>query len=522
MGAGVTVAVETPPLPQAVRARRLSLDGTWAVELEPGADPVPIEVPFPFEARLSGIGRPTEVHERLRYRRTFALPDDWAGSHVLLRFGAVDWRARVLLDGTEVGTHEGGYTHFSFDLGTLEPGREHELVVEVDDPAHGPQPRGKQREGGGIWYTRTTGIWRPVWLEAVPAAHITAFALDARLDGTVEARVETSAPTAVEVRVGETVVRLDGGGTATLLVESPRPWSPEDPFLHDVVLETASGDRIESYVGFRSLERRGATLLLNGEPRRLAGVLDQAFWPDGVYAAPSDDALRADVEAAKSLGFDLARMHVKVADPRWYAWCDRLGLLVAQDVPSSHDLSTEAARTGFAREAEELVAQLAGHPSVVAWIAFNEDWGEPPAEFQLGLAARLRALDPTRLVVDASGWTHRGESDLLDVHDYGDDLSRHASDGELPLWVGECGGVSYPLDAAREDFAYSSVATGGELAAEYARRVEGLGDVAGFVWTQLADVEGELNGLLTADRVPKLPPELVRAANERFRSKEST
>ncbi len=516
----MTVAVETPPLPHAVRARRLSLDGTWAVELEPAADPVPIEVPFPFEARLSGIGRPAEVHGRLRYRRTFALPDDWAGSHVLLRFGAVDWRARVLLDGTEVGTHEGGYTHFSFDLGTLEPGREHELVVEVDDPAHGPQPRGKQREGGGIWYTRTTGIWRPVWLEAVPAAHVTAFALDAQADGTLVARVETSAPTAVEVRVAGLVAQVEGG-TATLRLEEPRLWSPEDPHLYDVVLETASGDRVESYAGFRTLGRRGATLLLNGEERRFAGVLAQAFWPDGVYAAPSDDALRADVEAATALGFDLARMHVKVADPRWYAWCDQLGLLVVQDLPSSHDLSSVAAREGFTREAEEIVAQLRSHPSVVAWVAFNEDWGEPPADYQLALVALLRELDPARLVVDASGWKHRGDTDLRDVHDYGADLSGHASDGELPLWIGECGGVSYALGGGREDFAYSSVASGAELAAEYARRLDGLGDVAGFVWTQLTDVEGELNGLLTADRVPKAPPEAIRAANERFRAKES-
>lgn len=517
----VAAARDEAPLPHEVRSPRLSLDGAWEVQLEPGAAALPIEVPWTFEAPLSGIGRGDEIHERLRYRRTFAVPEAWRGSHVLLRFGGVDWRARVLVDGAEVGAHEGGYTHFSFGLGPIEPGRAHELVVEVDDPDDGPQPRGKQRGSGGIWYTRTTGIWRPVWLEAVPAAYVTAFALEPSLDGRVDVRVETSAPTEATVRIGGVAARVVDG-TATLVVPDPRPWSPEDPVLYDAVVETASGDRIESYVGFRTVERRGAQILLNGQPRRLAGVLDQGFWPDGVYTAPTSASLRADVEAAKAFGFDLARMHVKVADPRWYGWCDRLGLLVVQDIPSSRDLPTGEARAAFAREALHLVEQAHGHPCVVAWVVFNEDWGSPPAEFQLDLTRRIRELDPTRLVVDASGWHHRGESDLLDVHDYGDDLSRHAS-GELPLVVGECGGVSLAVHghARPADFAYREVATADELAAAYERLVGGLGNVAGFVWTQLTDVEGELNGLLTYDRIPKLPPDRIRAANERFRRKET-
>ena len=218
-------------------------------------------------------------------------------------------------------------------------------------------------------------------------------------------------------------------------------------------------------------------------------------------------------DLAKAMGFNLARKHVKVEDARWYAWCDRLGLLVAQDFPSSHDLGTPRARAGFAAETAEIVEQLRGHPCVVAWICFNEDWGEPPPEFQREVVRRTRAADPTRLVVDASGWTQRGDTDLVDVHDYRDDLSAHAS-GELPLWLGECGGVSLTLGRA-DDFAYRRVASGDELGAEYARLVGQLGDVAGFVWTQLADVEGELNGLLTADRVPKLASDVVRGVNER-------
>ncbi|MBA2460914.1 MAG: hypothetical protein H0V45_03975 [Actinobacteria bacterium] len=358
--------------------------------------PREIVVPFTFEAPLSGIGLGREVHERLRYRRRFELPTDWRGSHILLHFGAVDWRASVTLDGEAVGGHTGGYTHFALDLGVLDTSREHELVVDVEDPAEGFQPRGKQRGSAGIWYTRTTGIWRPVWLEAVPSVYVRSFELEAAVDGTVRVHVETNEPSEVDVRIGEVLVRLTAPGWAELRVGAPRLWSTEAPYLYDVAIETVSGDAISSYTAFRSVERRGRDILLNGEPIRLCCVLDQGFWPDGVYTAPADAALRADVEAAKALGFNLARMHVKVADPRWYAWCDRLGLLVAQDVPSSHDLSTDVARTSFTQETEEIVSQLRGHPSVVKWILFNEDWGAPPPAFQRELVERTRDFDPAR------------------------------------------------------------------------------------------------------------------------------
>jgi beta-galactosidase/beta-glucuronidase len=497
--------------PRAVRERTLSLDGIWDVRLDPDDGHQAIRVPFTFEAALSGIGRGDEIHEQLRYRRLFRVPEEWAGSHVLLHFGAVDWRAHVSVDGAPVGTHTGGYTHFSFDLGALGTGRHHELVVEVEDPADGFQPRGKQRGSGGIWYTRATGIWQPVWIEAVPAAHISSFQLTASVDGTLHARVETTEPVDVELRVDGRRVTFRGETAVSL--DAPRLWAPEHPELYDVELETASGDLITSYVAFRSFERRGREVLLNGEPRRLRGVLDQAYWPDGVYTAPSDEALRVDVEAAKELGFDLARMHVKVADPRWYAWCDRLGLLVAQDIPSPLRLDTPEARENFTRELDEIVAQLRDQPCVVIWVVINEDWGEPPEDFQRELVGRVRDADPARIVVDASGWTHRGDTDLLDVHDYGDDLSAHCSPSGVPLWIGECGGVSLVV-AGDEDFAYKHVSSAEALAQEYGRLIGGLGDVAGFVWTQLTDVEGELNGLLTHDRRPKAPLQDIRAANE--------
>jgi beta-galactosidase/beta-glucuronidase len=502
----------SPPLPLAVRERRLSLDGTWEVQLEPDAELRPIVVPFTFESELSGIGLGHEIHERLRYRRRFVVPEAWAGAHVLLHFSGVDWRARVALDGRQIGEHSGGYAYFSVDLGPLTG--EHELVVDVDDPAEGHQPRGKQRGSGGIWYTRATGIWRPVWIEAVPPVHITRFCVEASVDGEVCARVETSEPVDVELRVDGQRARFRD--ETRLRVDEPRLWSPEHPELYDVALETASGDLVTTYVSFRSVEVRGRELTLNGERRFLCGVLDQAYWPDGVYTAPDDAALRADVEAVKALGFDVARMHVKVADPRWYGWCDRLGLLVVQDMPSPVSLDSDDARAMFAVELDEVVEQLRRHPCVIAWVVFNEDWGEPPAELQRMLARRLRDADPSRMVIDASGWKHRGEADVIDVHDYGVDLSAHRSPADLPLWLGECGGVSLVI-AGEEDFAYKHVTTGEELAHEYERLTATLGDVAGFVWTQLTDVEGELNGLLTHDRRPKAPQEMIRAANDRLR-----
>jgi beta-galactosidase/beta-glucuronidase len=412
---------------------------------------------------------------------TFRVPDEWR-ERTLIRFGAVDWRATVFLDGEPLGTHEGGYTHFTLDAGHLAPGSVHELSLDVfdpDDDAFG-QPKGKQRGSHDIWYTRTYGPWRPIWLEGVPDEYIDDVTLDVDPRGSVRWR-------------GETVLEID----------EPRLWSPADPHLYELELRLGD-DLVHSYVGFRTIERRGRELFLNGEPLRLAGVLDQGFWPGTVYSA-TDEQLRADVEAAKTLGFNLARKHVKVEDPRWYAWCDRLGLLVAQDMPSSHDLSTERARENFLREWLEIVAQLRAHPSIVLWIPINEDWGEPPQDFQRRLAAETRAIDRTRLVIDASGWKQLEDTDLVDVHDYGAELTQHhGRRDDIPLWFGELGGLS----VGTGDFVYRHVE---DLAEGYRRIVRQVPrDAAGFCWTQLADVEQEQNGLLTAD------PAAIRAVNEAF------
>ena len=415
--------------------------------------------------------------EHARHRCTFRVPHEW-NVRTLLRFGAVDWRAAVTLDGVELGTHEGGYTHFTFDVGALEPGTEHELVVDAYDPlddAFG-QAKGKQRGSHGIWYTRTIGVWRPAWIEGVPQTYI---------------RDPQPLLDAIEI-------------------ESPRVWSPADPYLYDVDVQLGE-DVVHSYVGFRTIERRGRDLYLNGERIRLAGVLDQGFRPDSVYSA-TDDELRADVEWTRRLGFNLARKHVKVEDPRWYAHCDRAGLLVAQDMPSSHSLATAEARARFLLEWREVVAQLRNHPSIVMWIPINEDWGEPPPAFQRELVHATRAADPTRLVVDASGWKQLEDTDLVDVHDYGAELTKHVAKrrDDIPLWIGELGGLS----TGTGELVYRHV---DDLAEGYRTIVEQIpSDVAGFCWTQLTDVEQEQNGLLTADRRPKADPAAIRVANEAF------
>ena len=415
--------------------------------------------------------------EHTRTELTFRIPDDW-DERTLLRFGAVDWRATVTLDGAILGTHEGGWTHFTFDAGALEPGSEHELVVEAWDPhddAFG-QAKGKQRGSHDIWYTRTTGAWRPVWIEGVPDEYI---------------RDPQPLLDAIEI-------------------ESPRLWSPRDPHLYDVDLRLGD-DVVHSYKGFRTFEKRGRELYLNGERVRLAGVLDQGFWPDTVYAA-TDEELRFDVDACKAAGFNLARKHVKVEDPRWYAHCDRAGLLVAQDMPSAHSLASDEIRGRFRREWLEIVHQLRNHPSLVLWIPINEDWGEPPPEFQTELVRATRGADPTRLVIDASGWKQREDTDLVDVHDYGAELTQHVKKRreDIPLWIGELGGLSMGTG----DFVYRHV---GDLADGYRGMIEQIpDDVAGFVWTQLTDVEQEQNGLLTYDRRWKTDPAAIRAINEAF------
>ncbi len=528
------------PRPQMVRDRFVILNGMWEWSTRPEGDfEARILVPFAPESALSGLMTGQRIHERTRYRRAFRVPEAWRGSRILLQFEAVDWEARVVVDGRDAIVHRGGYDPFGCDItDLLGPGPDHVVEVHVFDPADpargGTQPRGKQLGSEGIWYTRTTGIWRSVWMEPVPVCHATALRLDAGGDGRLAVSLDVTGagnrPPAVAVtlrgsdRHGRDVhlsARGDASSPVIVEVAEPALWSPDSPALYDleIVLEdpgTSFRDVLRSYTAFRSVTAAGPRILLNGRPFFIRGVLDQGYWPESGLTAPSDGALRFDVELAKSLGLNLARKHVKVEDRRWYAWCDRLGLAVMQDMPESLNLGPAAARRQFEAELRAMVRTLRSHPSILHWVVFNEDWGKPGA-FQGEMVKVVRGLDPTRPVTDASGWTQREDTDVTDVHDYGSDLSRHgAASPPRPRILGECGGVAYWREGHTwtRGWGYTTARSEGAFLRRIGRLIRGIHgaeNLSGFVWTQLTDVEQELNGLVHYDRTPKVAAEKLRS-----------
>ena len=545
----------THPRPQLARDGAMSLNGWWDFSAGSRALDRRIRVPFSPEAALSGIGEKTEPNAELWYRRTLPALDLSGGRRALLHFEAVDWACEVWVNGIKAGEHKGAYLPFCLDvtdtLGAAAPGAS-VLEVRVTDPADtGTQLRGKQSSRpGGIWYTAQSGIWRDVWVETVPAAHITGVAIDASLSGEVTFTVEASDLAAeVSVRVlddGREVAAAAGTASSPLHVElaQPRLWSPEDPHLYDVEL-TCGDDLVRSYFGVRAVEVRPDAagtlrLFLNGEPFFLRGVLDQGYWPDGLMTPPATEALEFDIRAMKDAGFNLLRKHIKVEDGRFYGLCDRLGMLVMQDVPSGGGTysswhcskkptlfratwaavrdtgerahralsSSDAAyREEWAATCEGMVALLRNHPSVVSWCLFNEGWGQ----FDAGAAAqRVWEIDPTRPVDATSGWYDQGVGDFWSIHNYFRPLgpeSRAALTGRAYL-LSEFGGVTLAVAGhiSREtSYGYGSAGDAGafrrEVAALLAQAsaLEGRG-CAGFVYTQVSDVEEETNGLLTYDR----------------------
>ena len=531
------------PRPLLVREKWTSLNGQWSFARgERGGLAETILVPFAPECALSGLFAQQELIERCRYRRTFTVPRAWKGLRVLLHFEAVDWEAKVRVDGNAVGEHRGGYDAFAFDVtDALGAAEEHVLEVDVFDPADpakgGFQPRGKQLGSHGIWYTRTTGIWRSVWLEAVSIPSIERMRVRTSHAGELEIAPEIRARGHL-LPGHELLVRISGSGKdgrpvrheisfaaegepTKARVADVRAWTPEDPALYDleVTLRDREGrelDKVTSYCGFRSVDVTGGVFRLNGVPRFFRGVLDQGYWPESGLTAPSDAALEFDVRALKELGLDLARKHVKVEDARWYHWCDKLGVMVMQDMPSSMNLASQEARSNFVHELTAMVTGLASQPCIVHWVVFNEDWGHPEA-FQDECVELVRKLDPTRVVTDASGWTQRKNTDVTDVHDYGPNLARHA----LPKpparakVVGECGGVAFSLDGHRwtSGWGYTSARTKDSFLRRIGRLVAQVSQakyVSGFVWTQLTDVEQELNGLLHYDRTDKVERTALR------------
>jgi hypothetical protein len=526
------------PRPQMARKQWVNLNGPWTYAIADASAPRPatfdkrIVVPFPIESQLSGAGEWVAPNQRLWYRRAFTAPATSAGQRVLLNFGAVDWEADVYVNGTKVGSHQGGYDPFTFDVTeALKPGSQtQELVVAVRDPTdEGQQPRGKQvRRPRSIFYTEVTGIWQTVWLEAVPAWHVTALRITPDLDGgSVSVSVNTEGPQPANARM--TVTVLDGtraiatatGGVTTLRIPSPHKWSPSDPFLYGLGVRLSTGDEVESYFGMRSIAVRadasGARkLFLNGEPLFQFGPLDQGWWPDGLYTAPTDAALASDIEETRDLGFNVIRKHVKVEPARWYYHADRLGMLVWQDMPSGDNKGAEA-QANYFRELKAEIDNLRNHPSIVMWVPFNEGWGQHDTEKYVSW---LKSEDPTRLVNNSSGWTDMKVGDVVDLHSY-------PGPGMPPLEsarssvLGEFGGLGLPVEGHtwidKGNWGYRSYTSLDDLNAAYRDLIAQLrlqqGDgLAAAIYTQTTDCEIEVNGVMTYDRaVIKLSRESIEA-----------
>ena len=482
-------------------------------------------MPFTYETALSGIGKGAEIHEHIAYRRKFVVPKAWTGKRLLLHFGAVDWKTKVIVNGTAVAEHTGGYGSFSADITDAIHAGSNEVIVEVFDPADpakdGFQPRGKQLGSHGIFYTRTTGIWQSVWLEPVAPVHIRGvIATGDPETGQVSVRLDASEAATAKLEIsrdGEVVGSVSGStqSVLTTTVSGALPWTPESPNLYDVKITLAGPDgkvvdEANSYFGFRTTGIKNGRLTLNGKPYFYRGVLDQGYWPDGVLTAPTDDALRYDIEMCKKMGMNLMRKHTKVEDPRWYYWCDKLGMAVWQDMPSPFNLTQPGATENFTHEYEEMLHQKMGYTCIVHWIPFNEDWGHPEA-FQDEMVRLTRKIDPSRPITDASGWTQREETDVIDAHNYSNSLFKEGVENPVkPKVVGEFGGIAFivPGHTWSQGWGYQTAPDPAQLLRRLRRQVTQLYEaknLSGFVYTQVSDCEQELNGLMTYDRVPKVP-----------------
>ncbi|HKA01793.1 MAG TPA: glycoside hydrolase family 2 TIM barrel-domain containing protein [Candidatus Solibacter sp.] len=527
------------PRPQLVRERWTNLNGLWDYAIAPKDAPAPTQfegkilVPYPIESALSGVKRPVTPEQRLWYRRTFTT-NLARGARLLLHFGAVDWRAEVWVNGKSMGKHEGGYDPFTFDItSALKPGNAaQEIFVAVWDPTDTAlQPRGKQvLNPQSIWYTAVTGIWQTVWIEPVPAVHIDELSMVPDIDAhNLHLTVHTASPaefTATAKLRGKTVGRIAGKTNAELRLplDTTELWSPDSPTLYDLDVKLKSGDEVKSYFGMRSVEKRADAaghprIFLNHKPLFLIGPLDQGWWPDGLYTAPTDEALRFDIEALKKMGYNMCRKHVKVEPARWYYWCDKLGFAVWQDMPSSLTRATPAVRRGAAADAafpaethaawegelKAMIHALGNAPSIIAWVPFNEGWGQHVTNDVLKM---VKSLDPSRLVDGPSGWEDRGWGDFKDMHDYpGPNMFPVMKDRVSVL--GEFGGLGLPVEGHlwwnKRNWGYRTFEDRDKLQAGYEALIEKLAPLVkqglgAAIYTQTTDVEGEVNGLMTYDR----------------------
>lgn len=549
------------PRPQLVRDQWQNLNGLWDYAIVAKGQSFPekwdgkILVPFAVESSLSGVQRMVGQENELWYHRRFVVPATWKNKKILLNFGAVDWKADVWINDIKVGMHQGGYSPFSFDITPfLTREREQKLVVRVWDPTDsGFQPRGKQvNQPRGIWYTPVTGIWQTVWIEPVDQVYFRHIRTTPNIDGnniTVKAEIEgATLSDIIEVKVIENGKVVGTGKAAAgqeVLVPVPaaKLWSPESPYLYDMELSIIkngnAADRVRSYFGMRKISTKPdangvVRLQLNNRDYFHFGPLDQGWWPDGLYTAPTDEALLYDIKKTKDFGFNMIRKHVKVEPARWYYHCDREGILVWQDMPNgdrspqwqmrSYFNGLELVRSAeseanFRQEWKEIMDLTISNPSVVVWVPFNEAWGQFKTE---EIVEWTKNYDPSRLVNPASGGNHYDVGDMLDMHNYPDPVMG-LYDSKRANVLGEYGGIGLVLEnhlwEKDRNWGYVQYKTSEEATNAYIEMAEKLKKLIPFgysaaVYTQTTDVEVEVNGLITYDRkVVKLDEDKVRRVN---------
>ena len=551
------------PRPQMVRSEWMNLNGLWNYAIRPVNEKKvkdydgKIMVPFCVESSLSGVGKTVKKENNLWYQRTFQVPENWSHKQVILHFGAVDYATIVWINGKKAGEHKGGFVPFKFDITRfLKKNGEQRIEVYVWDPVdEGYQPRGKQvNDPKGIFYTSVTGIWQTVWLEPVEKTYIESFYPIPDIDkGSMEWKVSlVNAKNKDRIKIHikdkeKTVAQIDSeyNQNLTAKIDNPHLWSPDDPFLYDVeitlIRDGQELDKISTYCAMRKVligkNSNGQTaIMLNNKALFQYGTLDQGWWPDGLHTPPSEEAMRYDLEMLKSMGFNMLRKHIKIEPARLYYDCDKLGLLVWQDMPSGFKTGEEDSNNRmpwhkedwikpkdeaalFEYELKAMIDNLRFFPSIIMWVNFNEGWGQYDTE---RLSDWVKDYDPSRLVNAISGWTDRNVGDIYDMHQYPSPCAEpYQKFPGRAVVLGEFGGLGWPIEnhlwfTDRRSGGYGTYHDGIVFHNQYIQLIQQLkaaryAGIAAAVYTQTTDVEGEVNGMLTYDReISKIDPQILR------------